>query len=381
MTAPMDSPSTQEAFDKSPSPSDRSLSRGAGQDRSAKPKRHYFRNLRQIVHSLTGKPHQEIRGVDIAAELRTIPEPPVAPLASPAGADGERGEVEDSEETSAPDAHVVRAKLLSTSSQLSDFGQTLKTTTAIPASASFSSSSSSYSAEDDQDDMDTPFTSGYYTALYHFKAEGPAEMDLEEDQVVSCLGRGGGLGWVVALKTIDHSDGEPELALVPERYLEFLRPYEDAELRKFLGQLALPETDSDPGDSSEQKNQGPTTGDPKAFLTVEMLPPKEREGASPSNDSGRASKLPTELLDVGRFQTYVFEQDWCLVPSSSRRWRERGRLRSSTEMVTTAAHLRTTTNRTSIQKPSLLLTTGPYIPSSQRARGRWLSKRAKKSDA
>jgi hypothetical protein len=53
--------------------------------------------------------------------------------------------------------------------------------------------------------------------MYPFEPEGTAEMALVEDQRIHVLGRGGGVGWVVVLK----SDGEH--ALVPEGYLELVR--------------------------------------------------------------------------------------------------------------------------------------------------------------
>ena len=85
--------------------------------------------------------------------------------------------------------------------------------------------------EDDDDGSDTddmqfdepeadlelePFIPGIYRAMYAFTPEGPSEMALEEDQLVSVLGRGGGSGWVVVAK--DNHGGQ---ALVPEGYLEF----------------------------------------------------------------------------------------------------------------------------------------------------------------
>ncbi|KAI0312040.1 hypothetical protein OF83DRAFT_693556 [Amylostereum chailletii] len=57
---------------------------------------------------------------------------------------------------------------------------------------------------------------GMYRALYAFEPEGTAEMALEEDQVVHVIGRGGGVGWAVALR----ENGEH--ALVPEGYLELI---------------------------------------------------------------------------------------------------------------------------------------------------------------
>jgi len=70
---------------------------------------------------------------------------------------------------------------------------------------------------DEPADLDPdPFIPGIYRAMYAFMPEGPSEMALEEDQLVSALGRGGGSGWVVVAK--DNYGGQ---ALVPEGYLEF----------------------------------------------------------------------------------------------------------------------------------------------------------------
>ncbi|KAG8762751.1 hypothetical protein FRC11_007881 [Ceratobasidium sp. 423] len=68
------------------------------------------------------------------------------------------------------------------------------------------------------DDEESPFVPGVYRALYPFEPEGTAEMALVEDQRINVLGRGGGVGWVVVLKP------NGEQALVPEGYLELVRP-------------------------------------------------------------------------------------------------------------------------------------------------------------
>jgi hypothetical protein len=82
--------------------------------------------------------------------------------------------------------------------------------------------------EDDDDDVEEEdgyyddeepageLVPGTYRALYAFEPEGAAEMALEEDQVVRIIGRGGGIGWAVAVK----ADGSH--ALVPESYLELI---------------------------------------------------------------------------------------------------------------------------------------------------------------
>lgn len=75
------------------------------------------------------------------------------------------------------------------------------------------------SEEPEEDEDEAPFVPGIYRALYAFEPEGTAEMALTEDQHVRVLGRGGGVGWVVVLK----SDGN-EQALVPEGYLELVKP-------------------------------------------------------------------------------------------------------------------------------------------------------------
>jgi hypothetical protein len=67
------------------------------------------------------------------------------------------------------------------------------------------------------------FVPGIYRAMYAFNPEGPSEMALEEDQLVSVLGRGGGSGWVVVAK--DTQGGQ---ALVPEGYLEFYSEFADS---------------------------------------------------------------------------------------------------------------------------------------------------------
>jgi len=72
------------------------------------------------------------------------------------------------------------------------------------------------------DEGDEELHPGWYRALYPFDPEGTAEMALREDALVRILGRGGGVGWAVALRP----EGGTH-ALVPESYLEFVRPAED----------------------------------------------------------------------------------------------------------------------------------------------------------
>lgn len=72
---------------------------------------------------------------------------------------------------------------------------------------------------------------GFYRAAYAFEAIGEHELGLEEDDLVEVRGRGGGEGWVVAVKRRtdeqgrvipldDVSESEGWEGLVPESYLE-----------------------------------------------------------------------------------------------------------------------------------------------------------------
>ncbi|CEL62221.1 hypothetical protein RSOLAG1IB_10295 [Rhizoctonia solani AG-1 IB] len=108
--------------------------------------------------------------------------------------------------------------------------------------ASPSSPSSGYQSGGDD------FTPGIYRAMYPFEPEGTAEMALVEDQRIHVLGRGGGVGWVVVLK----SDGEH--ALVPEGYLELVR-------------ADLDDDDDSDGDHDDDESIGATETPqtPKAF--------------------------------------------------------------------------------------------------------------------
>ena len=80
-----------------------------------------------------------------------------------------------------------------------------------------------------------PLYPGLYRALYAFEPEGMAEMELDEDQIVRVVGRGGGIGWAVVVD--ERGDGEEvggkvlvKHALVPEGYLEAVRlDWEDEE--------------------------------------------------------------------------------------------------------------------------------------------------------
>lgn len=74
-------------------------------------------------------------------------------------------------------------------------------------------------------DSQGPLPPGVYRALYAFEPEGPAEMALEEDQLVTVLGRGGGDGWVIVVSG-DNAGGQ---ALVPEGYLELVTPHEEGD--------------------------------------------------------------------------------------------------------------------------------------------------------
>ena len=77
-----------------------------------------------------------------------------------------------------------------------------------------------------------PLYPGLYRALYPFEPEGMAEMELDENQIVRVVGRGGGIGWAVVVdERCSGGDGDEEggggggkvqvkHALVPESYLE-----------------------------------------------------------------------------------------------------------------------------------------------------------------
>ncbi|KAB5588552.1 hypothetical protein CTheo_8010 [Ceratobasidium theobromae] len=98
-----------------------------------------------------------------------------------------------------------------------------------------------YDSDPDQsDEEESPFVPGIYRALYAFDPEGTAEMAMVEDQHVRVLGRGGGVGWVVVLKP----DGV-EQALVPEGYLELVRPepeMDDDDEEESVGATEAPQT-------------------------------------------------------------------------------------------------------------------------------------------
>jgi hypothetical protein len=88
------------------------------------------------------------------------------------------------------------------------------------------------------DGIEDQLTPGIYRAIYAFVPEGTAEMALEEDQLVKIVGRGGGVGWAIAVVegpkdgAADAGEETPRAgahALVPESYLEFVRPFEPGE--------------------------------------------------------------------------------------------------------------------------------------------------------
>ncbi len=89
-------------------------------------------------------------------------------------------------------------------------------------------------SESDYEHEAPEFIPGYYRAVYAFEPdEGSSEMALEEEQIVRCLDRGGGDGWVIAVKepkpgAMDNGQ-ETGHALVPEGYLEFLRPFDSGD--------------------------------------------------------------------------------------------------------------------------------------------------------
>ena len=68
-----------------------------------------------------------------------------------------------------------------------------------------------------------PLYPGLYRALYSFEPEGMAEMELDENQIVRVVGRGGGVGWAVVVDERGDEEGgkvQVKHALVPESYLE-----------------------------------------------------------------------------------------------------------------------------------------------------------------
>ena len=71
--------------------------------------------------------------------------------------------------------------------------------------------------------------------MYDFDAEGSAEMDLKVGDVIRCLGRGGGEGWMVAVRPGPY---EVTHALVPEGYLEFLRPLTSKERKQAMARFS-----------------------------------------------------------------------------------------------------------------------------------------------
>lgn len=86
-----------------------------------------------------------------------------------------------------------------------------------------------YAFESSSEDDEEPY--GLYRAAYAFEAEGEHEISLEEGEVVEVKGRGGGEGWVIAVKlkkkdgagATDEGGGEGKdmvEGLVPEGYLE-----------------------------------------------------------------------------------------------------------------------------------------------------------------
>jgi hypothetical protein len=71
------------------------------------------------------------------------------------------------------------------------------------------------------DDDFGPEPVGRYKAAYAFESLGGHEMSVEEGEMIEVKGRGGGVGWVIAvrLRTAKQSDEMME-GLVPESYLE-----------------------------------------------------------------------------------------------------------------------------------------------------------------
>jgi len=85
---------------------------------------------------------------------------------------------------------------------------------------------------------DQTLTPGVYRAIYAFVPEGTAEMSLDEDQLVKIVGRGGGVGWAIAVVEGTESNGRGvgEHALVPESYLEFVRAFQPGEFEEEDGE-------------------------------------------------------------------------------------------------------------------------------------------------
>jgi SH3 domain len=78
--------------------------------------------------------------------------------------------------------------------------------------------------EDDVDAEPEELLPGLYRALYDFDPEGTAEMGLKEGQVVRVVGRGGGVGWAIAIKADAEGEvDEASWALVPESYLKVVK--------------------------------------------------------------------------------------------------------------------------------------------------------------
>lgn len=91
-----------------------------------------------------------------------------------------------------------------------------------------------YSEDEDDGELveeETQLFPGLYRALYAFEPEGTAEMALAEDQIVRIVGRGGGVGWAVAVREDASSGGGGGVvhALVPESYLEVVKLDDDAD--------------------------------------------------------------------------------------------------------------------------------------------------------
>ncbi|CAG8740986.1 1487_t:CDS:1, partial [Acaulospora colombiana] len=92
------------------------------------------------------------------------------------------------------------------------------------------------SSPESSDREDYSLRPGIYRVLFAFTAESPAEMSVNEDQLIRVLGRGGGEGWVVALRSwtpedtlpdmralTEEANHEEEHGLVPESYIELYR--------------------------------------------------------------------------------------------------------------------------------------------------------------
>jgi len=62
-------------------------------------------------------------------------------------------------------------------------------------------------------------------------------MALHEEQEVRCLGRGGGEGWLIAVRE-NQEGGEVAHALIPQSYVELVKPFTQGEMEDAMGRLS-----------------------------------------------------------------------------------------------------------------------------------------------